>query len=64
MSENNKKVISCVCEEEIYETLKKYALIENRSLSNFIVTILEKYLEKKALKSQDDFPEKHIDPML
>ena len=47
----NSVIITLRVNEEIKKELDKYALEENRSLNNFVVTILLKYLEeKKKLK--------------
>ena len=43
----NKEVIYIRIDEEIKKELDKLALEENRSLNNFVVTILLKYLEEK-----------------
>lgn len=46
----NNVIITLRTNEEIKKTLDKMALEENRSLNNFIMTILIKYIEenKKA----------------
>lgn len=43
----NKEVIYIRIDEELKKELDKLALEENRSLNNFVVTILMKYLEEK-----------------
>ncbi len=42
-----KKVYSFRFSEEMVQNLQKYANEENRSLSNFVETILKNYLNKK-----------------
>lgn len=42
-----KKVYSFRFSEEMVQSLQKYANEENRSLSNFVETILKNYLNKK-----------------
>lgn len=44
----NSVIITLRTNEEIKKGLDKIALEENRSLNNLIVTILIKYLDKKA----------------
>lgn len=43
----NNVIITLRTNEEIKKELDKLALEENRSLNNFIMTILIKYLEEK-----------------
>lgn len=42
-----KKVYSFRLEEELVENLKIYAKKDNRTLSNFVETILKEHLDKK-----------------
>ena len=46
----NNVIITIRTNEEIKKELDRLALEENRSLNNFINTILIKYLEKKKTK--------------
>lgn len=43
----NNTIITLRTSEEIKQKLDMYALKENRSLNNFIITILIKFLEQK-----------------
>ena len=45
-----KKVLSLRLDDELIEKLKLLAEKENRSLSNFIETILKKYIKESAQK--------------
>lgn len=42
-----KEVIYIRIEKELKQKLDMYALEENRSLNNYIVTLLKKYVEEK-----------------
>ena len=45
-----KKVLSLRLDNEVIEELKLLSIKENRSLSNFIETILKKYIQESAEK--------------
>lgn len=48
----NNCIITLRTSEEIKRTLDMLALKENRSLNNFIMTILIKYIEEQQKKEQ------------
>lgn len=48
----NNVIITLRTNEEIKKELDKYALEENRSLNNFIITILIKYLETRKKEEE------------
>ena len=49
----NNVIITIRTNEEMKKELDKLALEENRSLNNFINTILIKYLEDKKIKNKE-----------
>jgi len=45
------KTISVVTEEEVYERLKAYADADKRSVSNWIVILIERELTKRTVEN-------------